>query len=102
MIELEVARVRLRYHAAVAAALRRQFNIEMAPGGGYRPLRRTQRMIQQSVRIPRDAEVVYELRKDNRRGTSIVEVVRRGSATQVLEVPQIAVDRYRRRKGEVR
>jgi hypothetical protein len=99
MIELETARVRLRYHSAVAAAVRRAFNLELTPNG-YRTLPR-RRMMEQCVRVPMDAEAVHVLRDDDRRGTSVVEVVDQRGVTRQIEVPKIAIQRwYRKRKGQ--
>jgi hypothetical protein len=98
--ELDIARARLRFHAAIAAAVRKQCNLELTPRG-YRPLREMVSRMQ--VRLPKDVEMVRRLRRDDGRGTWIVKILRVGELTpEVIEVPQIDIDRYRRRGGEVR
>jgi hypothetical protein len=88
MIELDTARVRLRYRSAVAAAVRRM-GYRAFPG--YRMTK-----IEHRVQAP-DCEIIV-LKIDDKRYEALIEYEQAGATKQCI-VPLIALTRHARRAG---
>ena len=90
MIDLETARVRLRYHSAVAAAVRR---MGYRAFSGYR-----MKPIERRVRAPAEHEIVI-LSRDPRQGEVLIEWTDARSVVHKAIIPEIALTRHARKAG---
>jgi hypothetical protein len=98
LVELELARARLALRGAIAAAIRRQCNVEWTGKGGYRPLAKLRKTKMDSVRVPREAIAIQVLRRDHRHKVVVIEFTDAQNKLRTATVPEIALVRYARRR----